>query len=67
MRLSTSCCVKRAHLQHVDVAIKKIASIEYDRLETDVRSASSGMDTVLCHEVLLRTLGWDSPNSCAIL
>jgi hypothetical protein len=30
-----------------------------------MRFASSGKDTIDRHEVLLRTLGWDSP-SCAI-
>jgi hypothetical protein len=52
LRLSTK-CVKRTHPQHVDgVAIRKIASVEDDRLETDVRSASSGMDAIYRHEVL---------------
>jgi hypothetical protein len=50
--MSTECCVKRAHPQRVDVAIRKIASVEDDRLETDVRSASSGMHAIGCHELL---------------
>jgi hypothetical protein len=42
--LSTECYVKRAHPQCVDIAIWKIISAQYDHLETDVRSARSGMD-----------------------
>jgi hypothetical protein len=35
LRLSRECCVKRAHLQRVDVvAIRKSASVEDNRLET---------------------------------
>jgi hypothetical protein len=53
LRLSTECCVITAHPQRVDVvAIRKIASVDDDRLETDVRSASSGMDAIDRHEVL---------------
>jgi hypothetical protein len=57
LRLSTDCCVKEAHPQRVDVvaisiSIQKIASVEDDRLETHVRSASSGMDAIDRHEVL---------------
>jgi hypothetical protein len=51
--LSTECYVKRAHPQCVDaVAIRKIASTENSHLETDVRSAGSGMDATDRHEVL---------------
>jgi hypothetical protein len=33
LRLSTECCVKRAHPQHVEVvAIRKIASVVRERL-----------------------------------
>jgi hypothetical protein len=45
-RLSTESCVKRDHPQGVDVAIRKIASVEDNRLETDTRSTSSGMDAI---------------------
>jgi hypothetical protein len=48
-------CKKRAHPQRVNVvAIRNIASVEDDGLETDVRSASSGMDAIDRHEVLRR-------------
>jgi TATA-binding protein-associated factor Taf7 len=51
--LSTEYCVIRAHQQRVDVvAIRKIESVEDDRLETDVRSASGGLDAIDRHEVL---------------
>jgi hypothetical protein len=60
--LSTECCVKRAHPQHVDVvAIQKIAFIEDDHLETDVHSVSIGMNAVDCHEVLRGPLVWIVP------
>jgi hypothetical protein len=53
LRLSTEYCVKRSHPQRVYVvAIRKIASAEDDRLETDVRCASSGMDAIDRQEVL---------------
>jgi hypothetical protein len=51
--MSTECYVERAHPQHVDIiAIHKIACREDDHLETDVCSASSGMDSIDHHEVL---------------
>jgi hypothetical protein len=34
------------------VAISKIASLVDDRLETDVRSASSGLHAIHCHKAL---------------
>jgi predicted hotdog family 3-hydroxylacyl-ACP dehydratase len=45
--------VKKGHPHRVDVlAIRKIASVEDDHVETDLHSTSSGMDTIDCHEVL---------------
>jgi hypothetical protein len=49
--LSTECCVKRPHPHDDVVAIREIASVVDDRLETDVRSTSSGMDGIDRHEV----------------
>jgi hypothetical protein len=44
---------KKAHPYFVDAAaIRKFLSVEGDRLEAEVRSASTGMDAVLHHEVL---------------
>lgn len=58
---------RRNHPQRVDiVAIRITAFSADDRLETDVRPASSGMNATDRHEVLSRTLRWDSPNSRAI-
>jgi hypothetical protein len=55
LRLSTKCYVKGAHPQCVDaVAIRTIASAEGDRLETDVQSASIGMDATGRHEAFRR-------------
>jgi hypothetical protein len=52
LRLSTKCYVKGIHPQCVGVVvIRDIASAD-DRLATDVRSASRGMDTIGRHEVL---------------
>jgi len=46
-------CVKGDHQQRFDVvAIHKNACVEDDCPETDVRSSSSGMDAIGCHEVL---------------
>jgi hypothetical protein len=44
--------VKTAHPQRVDVATGKTGSVEDDRLEADMRSASSGVDATDRHEVL---------------
>jgi hypothetical protein len=66
LRLSTECYVKRTHPQRVHVAIRKIALVEDDCLETDVRSASSDMDVNLSSWSTSRIFGWDSPNSRAI-
>jgi hypothetical protein len=53
LRLSTKLYVKMAHPQCVDtVAIRTIATVKGDRLETAVRSASSGMDATDRHYVL---------------
>jgi hypothetical protein len=55
IRPSTENYVKRAQPQNANVAgIRKIVSVEGDRLEADVHSASSGscMDTIDRHEVL---------------
>jgi hypothetical protein len=50
--LSTEFYAKRVHLRLTGViAIRKIASVEDDRLETEVRSASSRLDAVDSHEV----------------
>jgi hypothetical protein len=43
--------VKRVHPRCVDVPIRKITLVEDDPLETDVHSASSGMDSIARHEV----------------
>jgi hypothetical protein len=52
-RLSTERCIRRALTQSVYViAIRKIACVEDDHLEKDVRSASSGMNTTDGHEAL---------------
>jgi hypothetical protein len=51
-RLSTESYVKRAHPLCVDVVVCKTASAKDDRLESNVRSASSGMDAINRHEVL---------------
>jgi hypothetical protein len=40
------------HASSVHIAICKIASAEDDLLETDIRSASCGMDAIDHHEVL---------------
>jgi hypothetical protein len=49
--LSTKCYVKRAHPLCVHAAaVHKIASVEDGRLETELRSASSGMDATDRHE-----------------
>jgi hypothetical protein len=51
--LPRECYVKITHQQCVDViAICRIASIEDNCLETDVCSASSGMDALDHYEVL---------------
>jgi hypothetical protein len=50
--LSTECYVKRAHMQCIDVAIRKIASVQDSCLETDVCSTDTGMDAVDGHQVL---------------
>jgi hypothetical protein len=51
--MSTEYYVRRPHSHCVDVvAFRKIAFVEEDRLETDVRSASIGMDAIDSHEVL---------------
>jgi hypothetical protein len=53
LRLSTECYVKRAHSQCVYIiVIRKIASVKDDCLETNVRSASSGVDEIDGYEVL---------------
>jgi hypothetical protein len=52
LRLYTECYVKRAHPQCVDVAIFKIILVGDVRPETDVRSASGGVDARDRHEVL---------------
>lgn len=55
LRLYTECCVEGSHLQYVDaVAIRKITCVEYDYLETDMRSTSSGTDAIDRREVLRR-------------
>lgn len=64
--LFTECYVKRANLQCGDAVIHKIWSIDYNHLQTDVCSASTGMDAIDHHGVLVRTLSWATPNSCAI-
>jgi hypothetical protein len=52
----------RAHSQYADgAAIRRIVSVEDDRLATDVRSASSGMNTI-DRRVLPRIFIWDSSN-----
>jgi hypothetical protein len=51
LRLSTECYVIRAHL-HCAVAFGRITCIEDDRLETDMRSRSSGMDAIDGYKVL---------------
>jgi hypothetical protein len=56
LRLSREWHVKGVHPQCVNVEIRKIASVENDRLETYVRSPSSGMDAIGSHEVLLGLL-----------
>jgi hypothetical protein len=53
LRLCTEYCVRGADPQRVDVvAIRISASVEDDPLETDLRSASSGMDATDRQEVL---------------
>jgi hypothetical protein len=55
--LPTEYYVKRAHPQCADdVAIRKITFPEDDRLEMDVRSASSGIDALIVLKYL-RILG----------
>jgi hypothetical protein len=49
---STENYVKRTYSQCVDVAIRQIVSVEDHCLETDVHSASSGVDAIDGHEVL---------------
>jgi hypothetical protein len=57
-RACTERCVKGSYLQRVVVVvICKAECVEGDRLETDVRSRSSGMDATDRDEVLPRTLG----------
>jgi hypothetical protein len=52
-RLSTEYYKEKAHLQFVDViASRKIAFVEDERLETDVRSESSVVGEVDRHESL---------------
>jgi hypothetical protein len=49
----SECYVKPAHSQCVNVvAIRKMASIQGENMETDVHTASSGMVAVDRHEVL---------------
>jgi hypothetical protein len=45
-------CKKISYDQCVDVAVPKLTSVEDNRLETDVRPASSGMDAIGRHDVL---------------
>jgi hypothetical protein len=53
LRLSVECYSKRAQPQYVDVvAIRKIASVEDYRLETDVSVANSGMGVIYRQAVL---------------
>jgi hypothetical protein len=52
LRLPTAYCIKTAHPQRVDVAIRKIPSVEDGSLVTDVRSANGGMDATDRYEVL---------------
>jgi hypothetical protein len=53
LRPSTECYVKTAHWHCFNVtAIHKTESVEDDRLETDVFSASRGMNAADHHEVL---------------
>lgn len=50
--LSTECCVKAADPQCVGVvAFRKTVSVQDNRLETDVYSASSGADVLDLHGV----------------
>jgi hypothetical protein len=54
-------------LQRFNVAsIRKFACVEDNRLETDVFSASCGVDAIDRHEVLSRTFGLDNPSSRAV-
>jgi hypothetical protein len=64
---SIGCFVIRSDPQCVNVVIRKIAAVEDDRLETAVRLSSSATDGIDRREVLPRILGWDNPNSRAIL
>jgi hypothetical protein len=60
-RISSECYVKRAHVQCVGVAIRKISFVKEHCLETDVRSASRGMYAMERLEVLRRpSVGVDS-------
>jgi SNF2 family DNA or RNA helicase len=52
LRLFTECFVKALHLQCVDVAIRRITSLE-DCPKTDRRSASIGMDVIFIFRVLI--------------
>jgi hypothetical protein len=62
LHLSTECYAQIGHPQCVEVvAIHKIASVEDDRLETDVHSVSSGVDAIDCHEVLPGPSVWLVP------
>jgi hypothetical protein len=56
LHLATQSCVKREHLQCVDVDIHKIISTEAEPLETDMYYASGGMDPTNRHEVLRESL-----------
>jgi hypothetical protein len=50
LRLPIECYVERSYPQCVDVvAVRTVTSAEDDRLETDMRSATGGMDTTNRH------------------
>lgn len=54
--LFTECYVKKANLQCGDAVIHKTASVEDNHLQTDVFSASTGMDATDHHAVLWEPL-----------
>jgi hypothetical protein len=68
LRMSADCCaissstaLNRAQPQRADVDSRKIASLKGDRVQKEVRPASSCMNETLPRSTS-KTLGWDSPN-----